>query len=147
MAAEEKKRIPFKEGLYALPGDGREGHLIGSRCRSCGEYFHPKRVVCAKCYSEDQEEVALSKRGAIFTYTIARVAYPGTPVTPPFVTAQVELPEKVQVLSLITDIDMNNVKIGAEVGLYFWKTGEDSEGNEIVAYAFRPVLEEKQQGR
>ena len=139
MASEQKKRIPFKEGLYTLPSEGQEGYLIGSRCRSCGESFYPKRVVCANCYSEDQEEIALSKRGSIFTYTIARVTYPGTPVTAPFVTAQVQLPEKVQVLSLVTDIDLNDVKIGAEVDLYFWKTGEDADGNEVMAYAFRPV--------
>lgn len=139
MAATEKRKIPLREGLYRLPAEGQEGYLIGSRCRSCGEYFYPKRVVCANCYSEDEEEIALSRQGNIFTYTIARVTYPGTPVTAPFITAQVQLPEKVQVLSLITDIDLNNVKIGTEVGLYFWKTGEDADGNEVMAYAFRPV--------
>ncbi|MBN1614206.1 MAG: OB-fold domain-containing protein [Deltaproteobacteria bacterium] len=139
MTSSEKKQIPLKEGLFRLPEEGREGCLIGSRCRTCGECFYPKRFVCANCYSEDQEEIALSKRGSIFTYTIARVAYPGTPVTAPFVTAQVQLPEKVQVLSLVTDIDLNDVKIGTEVDLYFWKTGEDDQGNEVMAFAFRPV--------
>ena len=139
MAAAEKKKIPLRDGLFRLPAEGQEGYLIGGRCKTCGEYFYPKRVICANCYSEDQEEIALSKRGNIFTYTIARVAYPGTPVTAPFVTAQVQLPEKVQVLSLVTDVDFDNVKIGTEVDLYFWKTGEDADGNEVMAHAFRPV--------
>ena len=49
------------------------------------------------------------------------------------------MPEKVMILSLITDIDPENVKIGTEVELYFWKAEEDAEGNELMAYAFLPV--------
>jgi uncharacterized OB-fold protein len=136
---ETKKKVPIKEGLFKTADSGDEGYLIGSRCKVCGEYFHPKRVVCANCYGEDLEEVALSKMGRITTYTISQTSYPGTPVTPPFITAEVELPEKVRVLSLITDIDLEKVKIGIEVALYFWTTGIDVEGNEITAYAFRAV--------
>ena len=140
MAADEaKKKVPIKDGLFRLPGNGDPGHLIGSRCTACGESFHPKRFVCLNCYSEDLDEIALSRRGKIQTYTIARVGYPMAPVKAPFVTAQVETAEKVMVLSLITDIDMENVEIGAEVELYFWKAEEDAEGNELMAYAFRPV--------
>ena len=138
-SAEVKKRIPIKEGLYKLSGSGETGHLVGSKCKECGEYFHPPRVVCANCFSEKLEEIALSSKGKIFTYTIARTGYPDSPVKPPFIAAQVELPEKVQVLSLITGIDLDKVEIGREVELFFWKTGEDQEKNEVMAYAFRPV--------
>ncbi|MBM3141506.1 MAG: Zn-ribbon domain-containing OB-fold protein [Chloroflexi bacterium] len=137
--SEVKKRLPIKEGLFKPPGNGDEGYLVGSRCKACGVYFHPKRVVCANCYGEDLEEVALSRRGKITTYTIARTSYPMTPVTAPFITAQVELPEKIRVLSLMTGVDLDKVKIGMEVELCFWKTGEDEKGNEVVAYAFRPI--------
>ena len=134
-----KKRIPIKEGLFKIPTNGEPGHLLACRCRACKEYFHPKRVVCANCYSEDLEEVALDRRGKIYTYTIPRTSYPGTPVKAPFITARVEMPEGVMVLSLITDIDFDQVEIGTEVELYFFKTGEDDEVNEVMAYAFRPV--------
>ena len=134
-----KKQVPVKEGLFKLPSDKEPGFLIGSKCRACGEYFHPLRVVCANCFSEDLEEVALSRRGWIYTYTIGRTSYPGMPVTAPFITAQVELPERLQVLSLITGLDIDKVKIGMEVELYFWKIAESEEGNELMGYAFRPV--------
>jgi uncharacterized OB-fold protein len=134
-----KKQVPVKEGLFKLPSDQEQGSLLGSKCKACGEYFHPPRVVCANCFGEDLEEVALSRRGKIYTYTIGRVAYPGTPFTAPFITAQVELPEKIQVLSLITGLDNDKVKIGTEVEIYFWKIAENEEGNELMAYAFRPV--------
>jgi uncharacterized OB-fold protein len=134
-----KKQVPIKEGLFKLPSDEEPGSLLGSKCQACGEYFHPPRVVCANCYSEDLHEVGLSRRGWIYSFTIGRTAYPGTPVTPPFITAQVELPEKLQVLSLITGLNVDKVKIGMEVELCFWKAGENEEGNELIAYAFRPV--------
>ena len=140
VAEQAKKKIPIKEGLFKLPSDGDPGYLIASKCKGCGEYFHPKREICLNCYGEDLEEVPLSKRGKIYTFTIARTKYPHTPIAVPFVTAQVELPEKVQALSLITDVDPEKVQIGTEVELYFWKTGEDEQGNEVMAYAFRPVL-------
>jgi len=134
-----KKQVPIVEGLYVLPSDGNEGYLIGIRCRACGAVFHPKRAICARCFSEDQEQVALSRQGTIYTYTIARVSPPSAPVVAPFVTAVVELPEKVHVISLITGIEPGQVRIGTPVRLHFWKTGEDAAGNDVMAYAFRPL--------
>lgn len=138
-ANEAKKRIPIKDDLFRVPTNGDPGSLIGTKCKDCGEVFHPKRYVCLNCYSENLEQIDLSKSGKIFTYTITRVSYPGSPVTAPFVTARILMPENVHVLTHITDIDIENVKIGSEVELYFWKSGEDEEGNEIMAYAFKPV--------
>ncbi len=134
-----KKQVPIKEGLFKIPCDEHPGSLLGTKCNACGEYFHPPRVVCANCYSEDVQQVDLGRRGCIYSFTIGRTAYPDTPVTPPFITAQVELPENVQVLSLITGLDIEKVEIGTEVELCFWKAGANKEGNELMAYAFRPI--------
>ena len=139
MASEAKKRVPVREGLYRVPTDGEKGYLIGSRCKRCGDYFHPRKVVCANCYSQEMEEVALSSRGTIHTYTIARTSYPMTPLVAPFIVGEVKLAEEVQVLTLVTDIEFDAVKIGMDVELHFWKVREDEEGNEVMAYAFRPV--------
>lgn len=136
---EDKKKVAVKKGVYTLPLSPEEkGHIIGSRCKSCGTYFYPTREVCAKCYAEEMEEVALSSRGKIWSYTVARQAYPGTLLTPPFIAAYVELPEKVWVQSLITDVELDAVKIGTDVELYFFKAAEDEE-KELIAFAFRPV--------
>lgn len=141
-----RKKLPIKAGLFELPSKGKEGFLVGTKCKRCNEYFYPKRFVCANCYSEDLEETCLSKRGRIYSYTIARMGYPGRPINPPFITAQVELPEKVHILTLITDIDLHKVKIGIEVELCFWRANEDNEGDEMWAFAFRPVEPEEHKG-
>jgi len=137
---EGKKKVPVKECLYRIPSVSEEkGYLIGSKCRECGECFHPPRMICLNCYSKDMEQVALSTKGKIWAYTIARQTYPGAPLTAPFIVGLIELPEKVVVMSNITDCDLNAVKIGMDVELYFWKVREDTEGNEVIAYAFRPI--------
>ena len=141
MASQEtRKRVPLRKGAFQPPASDKEnGYLIGTRCRKCGHYFYRKRAVCLNCYSEEMEEVALSTRGTIWSYTIARQVYPGTLLTPPFIVAQVELPEKVQLMTLLTDCDPEAVRVGMEVELYFWKVREDEDGNEVMAFAFRPV--------
>ena len=138
--SEARKRIPVKEGLYKPPvSDEDKGYLIGSKCRSCGTHAYPKRAVCLSCYSEDQEEVPLSTRGKIWTYTVARQGYPMMPLVAPFICAQVVLPEKATCLSLVSDLDFDQVKIGMDVELYFWKVQTDSEGNDVMAFGFKPV--------
>jgi len=137
---EGKKKIAVREGLYRIPSSpGDKGYLIASKCKDCGECFHPQREVCLNCYSTNLEEVALSRKGKVWTYTIARQTYPGAPLTTPFIVAQVELPEHVTVMSNITDCALDAVKIGMDVELYFWKVRDDENGNEVIAYAFRPI--------
>ena len=136
---EGKKKIAVKKGVYTIPLSPEEkGHLIGSRCKSCGKHFYPTRKICVNCYSEDMEEVALGQRGKIWSYTVARQAYPGTVLSPPFIMAYVELPEKAWVQTLVTDVEFDAVKIGMDVELYFFKASEDEE-KEIIAFAFRPT--------
>lgn len=137
-ACEVKKRVPVKEGLFHLADEPEEEALIGTRCRRCREVYFPKRAVCARCFSEDMEETFLARRGRIVSYTIARTGFPGAVVTPPFLTGVVELPEGVRLVTLITGVDFDKVRIGDAVELYFWNTGRDDQGNELVAFGFRP---------
>jgi len=134
---EGTKKVPIKDGLFKLIGDGEDGYLVGGQCGECGEVFFPKRHICANCFSEEMKEVPLSKTGKIISYTIARTGFPGGVVNPPFISAVVELPPRLRLVTLITGYDLDRVEIGAEVDLYFWKTGEDEKGNHLMAFAFR----------
>jgi uncharacterized OB-fold protein len=139
MTTPTKGRVPVKPGLYSLPSESEPGHLIGTRCGACGEHFHPQRRICPICFSRDTSPVALGSRGTIFTYTIARSTWPGMPLKAPFVSALISLPEGAQVFSLVTGVDFDAAQIGMEVELYFWKVFEDQNGNEVTAYAFKPI--------
>lgn len=132
----EKKRIPLKEGLF----DIEKGRLTGSKCPQCGQHFFPTRHVCLNCFHRDLEPVELSTRGKIDTYTISRMVLPGSVMKEaPYGIAHVALPEGVIVQTVLTDCDVESISIGMDVELVIRKVEEDEEGNEVMAYFFRPV--------
>jgi len=135
-APAERTQVPIKGARLRL---GESPALMGSRCPQCGEHFYPPRYVCLNCYQEGLEEVALSTRGELWTFTIARAALPGTLMTPPYVIAQVRLPEGVSVATVLTDVDPEAVRIGMPLELVVEKASVDSEGNDVMTFKFRPA--------
>ena len=137
-ASTERKQIPLKGARLRL---GESPALVGSRCPSCGEHFYPPRYVCLNCYQEGLDEVTLSTRGELWTYTVARMALPGTLAAAPYVIAQVRLPEGVQVATVLADVDPDTVRIGMTLELTVEKASTDSERNDVMTFKFRPVKE------
>ncbi len=137
---QQKKQVPLREGLFKLPSSPAEkGYLIGSKCRKCGETFFPKRVYCAYCTEADMEELALSTKGKLHTFTISRAVPPGSIMQAPYAIAQVRLPEGALVTSVLTDCDPETLDIGMDVELVIERVMEDDEGNELMAFKFRPI--------
>lgn len=142
--APNKKLVPIREDLFAAPlWPLEQVRLRGSRCRSCGETFLGKRPACENCQSEDLEELALSKRGKIYSYTIQRYRPPGDYIGPdpfvPFAVGLIELPEGLRILSSLKDCDVDSVKIGMDVELEVEKLHQDPEGNAVITFRFKPV--------
>jgi uncharacterized OB-fold protein len=69
--------------------DRDRGHLLGSRCASCGATSWPARAICNRCGSAAIEGVALARTGTLLTYTEVWVERPG--LQPPYILGQVEL--------------------------------------------------------
>lgn len=136
--SDEKKQILVREGWF-YAGEG-ESYLIGSRCGSCGYVSFPKRLICPACLRENtMEEIPLSRKGQIYSYTVQHIALPGFQA--PYVVARVELPEGPKIYSLITGCKPveGALEIGDEVELVIGKIKEDEKGNEVIGYLFRPV--------
>ncbi len=140
----EVKQIPLRPGLWTTPAPGEKPQLIGSRCRSCGEVFFPKRDkgMCANCGKKDVEDIKLSRRGKLYSFTTVMqrqpIYYKSEEV--PYTLAWVELPEGVRFESLLTGVgDPEALKIGTEVELVIEKLHTDEQGNEVVTYKFKPV--------
>jgi len=132
------KRVPFREGLFTIPSlPSEKAHLIGSRCRNCQEVMFPQRSICINCYGDELEQLALSSRGKLFTFTITHQGPNGFPS--PYACGYIDLPEGVRIFSLPTDWSPDNLRIGAEGELVIEKMKEDLEGNEVMTYKFRPV--------
>jgi uncharacterized OB-fold protein len=70
MSQTAKKQAPIREGLFEVLEDG--AHLIGSRCRECGEVTFPANAFCPQCCTETTENLPLSRRGILYSFTVQR---------------------------------------------------------------------------
>ena len=93
----------------------------------------------------------MSRRGRLWSWTIQRFPPPVPPYTGPaeresfvpFGVGYVELPEGIRVESRLTLNDPAQLEIGMEMELGIEKFLEDEQGNDVVAFVFAPVQEER----
>lgn len=126
--------VPLRPGLIRLE-QGR-AYVVAGRCRSCGAHYFPARKVCARCLTDAMEEVPLSSRGRIYTYTVIHQSVPGFEV--PYVLAYVDLPEGLRVLGQVAGCAPEQVTVGMPVELSVEPVGSKADGTPVVAYRFRP---------
>ena len=116
--------------------------LAGSKCRNCDEVSLSTVASCPNCAGEDLDVIPLSQRGKLWTYTVIRHRPPGDYKGPdpfiPFGEGLVELAEGIRVKSPI-DGDVDRLKIGTELGLVVYKLYENEEGNDVIAFKFKPI--------
>ena len=139
---EQPKRISVNEDLLMAPlFPPEQARLRGSKCRSCGEVLFGKHLGCENCGSEDMEETALSRRGRLYTYTIIEHRptgdYKGPDPFVPFGEGLVELPEGCRIVAPLTI--NKDISIGMELELVVDKLYDDKDGNEVMAFKFKPV--------
>lgn len=140
-----KHQIPVQEGLFTWPS--KTPQLIASRCNDCGDVVFPRQQSCPACSADDVEEILLSRRGTIWTWTIQHFPPPIPPYAGsgdrdtfvPYGVAYVELPEGVRVEGRLTENDPERLSIGMEMELVVEKFANDADGNELVTFAFQPV--------
>jgi uncharacterized protein len=115
----------------------REHRLLIQRCRACGHYIHPPRLVCRFCLSTELAPAEVSGRARVDTFTIPLQPYDAYFQSQvPYVLAVVELVEEKN-LKLLTNVigcDPDNVRIGMEVEVVFTDVTA-----EVTLPHFRPV--------
>ncbi len=139
----QKRQRPIKEGLFDSFGDG--SHLIGSRCRECGEVAFPATSFCPQCCRETTESIPLSQRGVLYSFTIQRFKPPPpfreSEAFVPYGVGMIELPEGLRVTSVLEESDPDRLRVGMEMKLVITKFFEDDEGSEVFSYKFKPAGE------
>jgi uncharacterized OB-fold protein len=115
--------------------------LLASKCTNCGKLHFPPQRLCSSCFSwEEMEEMPLSRRGRIFSWTVSYMMgeHP---------IGYIDLPEGIRVFTAFTDCGEDATKtldIGKEAELVVMPMREMEFGMEIgsvefVGYKFRPV--------
>jgi uncharacterized OB-fold protein len=95
-----------------------EGRLVAQRCGSCGRFRHPPRPMCPHCRSLTFEVVDLAGTGTVYSYAILH--HPQNPAFEyPVLAALVDLDEGVRVVSNLTDVDKDDIRIGMRVEVHF----------------------------
>ena len=139
-ATAAKKQIPILPFLRLPENADEKPYLAGSKCKQCGTSYLGERMACAKCLSTDpMEEVKLSDHGELYVFSIVHQSAPGIPV--PYIAAIVDLPEGVSVRCNIEGVepDPKNLKFGMPVEMFTEKVHTDRDGNDIIAFKYRPV--------
>jgi uncharacterized OB-fold protein len=139
------KQAPAIDGWFTIDDAPA---LLGNRCTTCGTVFFPKAsFFCGNpaCNGEEFDEVRLSRRGRIWSYTDAQYQ-PPPPYIPrsdpyePFAIAAVELAdEQMVVLGQIADgFGVNDLSVGQQVELVVEPLYADAE-TEYLVYKWKPV--------
>lgn len=135
------ERVPLEVGYFTVPADaGETPRLIGSRCRACGEHFYPRRATCARCLSYDTEEVTLSPRGTLHTWTFLHVPGFGEhrAASDGYAAGQIDLPEGPRVQAVLEG-GAADFTIGMELELTLAQVATDKQGRAVMMYRFRPL--------
>ena len=130
-----------QEGLFRYPLDaGQKPALLANRCTHCGKTFSPKRNLCPDCFEEGAlEDIALNHRGVIYACTVVHVPSP-VGIKAPYAYGYVEIPEnQIRIFALFTGADPFTFKPGQEVELVVEPVRENSNGQKVIGYKFRPI--------
>ncbi|HQR04499.1 MAG: Zn-ribbon domain-containing OB-fold protein [Proteobacteria bacterium] len=140
-----KTTVPAIAGWYTM--DAGNPHLIGTRCKECGSYFFPKLTTYCRnpaCDSDEFEEVQLSNRGHVWSYTNASYKPPEPFIAAdpfvPYAIAAVRLDhEKMIVLGQVVEgIGVENLKVGQEMRLVLETLHEDGDQTKVI-WKWKPV--------
>lgn len=140
----ESKIAPSIEGWYTC---GESPHLIGTRCKRCSSYFFPKQEVFCRnpgCRSTDFDEIELSRKGKIWSYTEHFYAPPEpyifTEPFEPYIIAAVELEEEKMIIlgQMAQGVLSQDLTTGLEVELVVEKLYEQ-DGTDYTVWKWKPA--------
>lgn len=131
------ERVPIREGTFIESAKG--GILLANRCKSCGQTFFPKSSICFNCFSEDMEEMELSRIGKLYSFATAYM--PSVHFQPPYTVGMVEMPEGMRVFGplKIQEGERERLRVGMEMEVIIEKLWEEGE-TEVIGYKFKPVI-------
>ena len=126
--------VPVREGIFVEDAEG--GRLLGNKCSSCGRLFFPKARFCSACFNKDMEEVVLSRRGKLYSYTIGHM--PSTHFQPPYAVGFVDMPEGIRVFAPLKMTEGRPFKVGMAMEVVIEELWREDD-KQVIGYKFKPV--------
>jgi len=101
----------------------RERKVLIQRCGACGSWVFYPRHHCPHCLAADPTWVAVSGKGTLYAYTIARI-----PTLPEFAD---EAPQKLAVIALDEGVHINSTLVFVD------------EGDTVIGMRVRPIFDDR----
>jgi uncharacterized OB-fold protein len=131
-----RTRTPVVTGWFAGEGDGFR--LLGTRCSACASVFFPREDTFCRnpgCPGGELEEVPLSRRGRVWSYTDSRYRPPSPYVSDrelewrPYALIAVELESEGLVVlgQTVPGVSVADLTVGMEVEVVPGVLNEDAE--------------------
>ncbi|MCB1703838.1 MAG: Zn-ribbon domain-containing OB-fold protein [Halioglobus sp.] len=119
----------------------KKGVLMGQRCPKCSAVYVPARGSCALCGVATEEDVQLSDKATVESFTIVSIPIPGNPIEPPFVVANLVLDgSNISLIHLLSECENSEVRIGQRVqGV--WKPESEWDYSMNNIRYFKPIDE------
>jgi uncharacterized OB-fold protein len=137
------KSVQALPDLFTWAEDGV--HLMSARCNSCGTVFFPKYHEQHRpgCSRKGIESILLSKEGRLTSYTIQYYMPPppfkvDKPIVP-YAIGLVEFPEKIQVVGIVVECQLDQLKIGMAMETATMTLYQNDEGKDVITWAFKPA--------
>lgn len=112
----------------------RENHrFVGIRCPQCGKVYVPPRRLCAPCFRELDELVALPNLGTIMAFSVVNYPFPdpatGDQRPIPYTYGYIRIEGSDNIFShVIDETNVEKIAVGMKVAAVF-KDKEEMQGN------------------
>jgi uncharacterized OB-fold protein len=113
----------------------RADRLDLQKCKSCDHLRYPVSHVCPECLSYDHEWVTVSGKGEVFSYIVFHQVYnQAFAKDVPYNVAVIQLAEGPRMISNVTGVPNDQVKVGDKVQVTF-----DHVTDDVAIPRFRPA--------
>lgn len=133
--------VSYSPGVAPPSDPAQAPALVGSKCDVCGAVVFPKMPVCPSCGRNGaMRDVAIGRRGQLYSHTIARFAPRGFKA--PYFQAFIDLDEGPRIFSLIgaeCPVEAGVLEDGMEMRLVFEPLADTPENMEILSYKYVPA--------
>jgi len=125
--------LPQTELVNGFVEQLKNGKLMGTKCKRCGERYLPPRAHC-KCGAAEMEWFEAPHQGKLLSYTMVTFAPESMSRYSPYIVAVAELEGGLRLLAQLTGVSPSSLKVGMPIQVASHQVSEDR-----IVYKFKPI--------
>jgi hypothetical protein len=119
----------------------KEGKILGQRSSVTGKVIVPPRGSDPETGTPTTEEVELSHKGTVISFTVVHIPIPNNPIQPPYIIANIVLDGSDQTfIHLVSECNNDEIQIGTRLEAVWKDQSEWDYSLENIKY-FKPSNE------